>query len=149
MHIDEVSSIVNFIVMEHKTIKELFTRYVVYWNSHDMENWGRLFTDNTKFVTWSGVVYNNNSENVEQHRRAHQVLLKENQNMTYDLTILNICTISDGVAVIHARWTWKDFRIDNSHTELRSGILTMVLVKENGTWLIHTTQNTRTWEHLE
>ncbi|MFC3197563.1 YybH family protein [Parapedobacter deserti] len=129
---------------QEKKITELFAKYVSYWNHHDLENWGKLFTENTKFITWSGVMYKDNAENIEQHRKAHQTLLAQNQHMTYHLSILNISLIRDDVALVYAAWDWKDFKIENSRTATRTGILTMLLLKENGIWLIRTTQNTRT-----
>jgi len=141
---------VNYNDMEQqKEIRKLFDQYVSYWNNHDMENWGALFTENTKFITWSGVIYQDNSENIESHHRAHQILSEQNQPMTYHLNILNICLIRDDIAIVYAAWEWKDFKIDNSRKETRTGVLTMVLLKENGRWLIRTTQNTRTSENLK
>jgi len=133
---------------QERLITELFSKYVTYWNNHDMENWGKLFTKDTKFITWSGVMYASNAENIEQHDKAHQMLSKQNQNMKYHLDVLDISLIRDDIAIVYAAWKWEDFKIDNLHTELRTGILTMLLLKEDGVWLIRSTQNTRTSENL-
>lgn len=134
---------------DKKMIAELFTRYVWYWNSHDMEKWGELFTDDTEFITWSGIKYNSNLENVRQHRKAHSMLSEQNQNMTYDLTIQNINLLREDIAAVHAVWSWKDFKTGNSPAQLRTGILTILLLKANGSWLIRYTHNTRTDKNLK
>jgi len=134
---------------QEKMIRELFAKYVTYWNNHDIKNWGKLFTNNTKFITWSGVMYSNNTQNIKQHRNTHRILLEQNQNMTYNLNILNVSFLHNDIAIVYAAWDWKDFKIDDSQAEVRTGILTMLLLKENGAWLIRTTQNTRTAEGMK
>lgn len=129
---------------QQNEIKKLFEKYILLWNKHDIISWGQLFTEDTVFITWSGVIYKNNSENIKLHLKAHHILSKHKQNMTYDLNILDICFIHSNIAIVYTTWVWEDFKTEDSHTETRTGILTMMLLKRSGRWLIRTTQNTRT-----
>src|SRR5690606_26171572 len=138
----------DIVMEEERLITELLSKYFTYCNNQDIENWRKLFTKHTKFITWSGVMYASNAENIEQHDKAHQMLSKQNQNMKYHLDVLDISLIRDDIAIVYVAWKWEDFKIDNLHTELRTGILTMLLLKEDGVWLIRSTQNTRTSENL-
>jgi|SRR5699024_6631074 len=129
---------------DEKMIIELFNKYIRFWNNHDIKNWGMLFTDNTEFITWSGIKYHSNSENVKEHSKAHQLLSDHDQNMTYNLNIQNVSFIRKDIAIVYAAWNWENFKTTNFYTESRTGILMMLLLKENGSWLIRYTQNTRT-----
>lgn len=127
---------------EEKAIREVFTDYVVFWNNHEIDRWGALFTKDTKFITWSGGRYDSNEANIESHKKAHKFLQESKQNMTYKLDDITIKFLHDDIALVYATWIWKDFKNDDS-VEDRSGHLTMVLIKSNDRWLIKTTQNTR------
>lgn len=127
---------------EEKAIREVFTDYVVFWNNHEIDRWGALFTKDTKFITWSGGRYDSNKKNIESHKKAHKFLQESKQNMTYKLDDITIKFLHDDIALVYATWIWKDFKNDDS-VEDRSGHLTMVLIKSNDRWLIKTTQNTR------
>src|SRR5690606_9772416 len=107
-----------------------------------MDNWSTLFTEDTKFITWSGGRYNSNEENIESHKKAHTWLREVKQNMTYQLNDIEIEFLQNNIALVYATWVWTDFKTDDN-VEDRSGYLTMVLVKSNDKWLIKTTQNTR------
>ena len=127
---------------EEKKIKKVFTDYVVFWNNHERDEWGVLFTDDTKFITWSGRRYDSNKANIDSHKKAHKFLQESKQNMTYQLDDISMEFLHDDIALVYATWIWTDFKTDEN-VEDRSGYLTMVLVKTDDRWLIKTTQNTR------
>ncbi|MBC9794685.1 SgcJ/EcaC family oxidoreductase [Sinomicrobium weinanense] len=126
-----------------KMIHNVFKTYVDLWNKHDMPGWGKLFTADTDFITWSGVRFKSNRENIDNHQKAHEILKEQGQNMTYKLTLYDIGYIGNDVALVHAGWEWSDFKTDKGN-ENRTGILTMLMIKEHESWLIRATQNTRT-----
>lgn len=127
---------------EEKKIRKVFTDYVVFWNNHEIDKWGVLFTEDTKFITWSGGRYDSNKANIESHKKAHKFLQESKQNMTYQLDDISMEFLHDDIALVYATWIWTDFKTDDN-VEDRSGYLTMVLVKSDDRWLIKTTQNTR------
>ncbi|MGO1521271.1 MAG: SgcJ/EcaC family oxidoreductase [Sphingobacterium sp.] len=127
---------------EEKEIRKVFADYVIFWNKHEMDNWSSLFTEDTKFITWSGGRYDSNEENAESHKKAHRRLQQGKQNMTYQLNDIEIEFLHSHIALVYATWVWTDFKTDD-HVEDRSGYLTMILIKSDGQWRIKTTQNTR------
>ncbi len=138
----------NIMMTTENEIKIFFDRYVDYWNNHDMEMWGSLFTEDTDFITWSGTWYKSKNDNQKNHQKAHQILQEQQQNMTYELRDIKIKMLSPYIAIVHATWVWPNFKT-NQRTENRSGRLTMVLVKTIDNWLIKATQNTRTDKIVE
>lgn len=128
---------------EEKVIRKIFTEYVVFWNNHEIDKWGELFTVDTRFVTWSGGIYDSNKVNIESHKKAHKFLQELMQNMTYQLNDINIKFLHNDIALVYATWIWPNFKANDNYFEDRSGYLTMVLVKSDDRWLIRTTQNTR------
>ncbi|MAU70749.1 MAG: hypothetical protein CML04_01525 [Pseudozobellia sp.] len=123
-------------------IRNVFRTYEEAWNLNDIEAWGELFTTDTDFITWSGAWFRSNQVNVENHQKAHDKLKEMGQNMTYNLQLESIDLIKDDTALVHATWYWPFFKIEDS-VEDRKGILTMLMIKNEGEWLIRTTQNTR------
>ena len=127
---------------EKKEIRRVFVDYVTFWNRHEMDKWNTLFTEDTKFITWSGGRYDSNEENIENHKKAHIWLQEVRQNMTYQLKDIEIEFLHSNIALVYATWVWTDFKTDDN-VEDRSGYLTMILVKSDAQWRIKTTQNTR------
>ena len=136
------NEIITDMEKEEKEIRKVFVDYVVFWNKHEMDNWKTLFTEDTKFITWSGGKYDSNEENIENHKKAHIWLQEVRQNMTYQLNDIEIEFLHSNIALVYATWLWTDFKTDDN-IEDRSGYLTMVLVKSDAQWRIKTTQNTR------
>lgn len=127
---------------DEEVIKQVFANYVETWNEHDMNAWGKLFTEDADFVSWSGGWWKSNKENVEGHQRAHGVLKEQKQKTTYKLTLAKIHLLKPDIALVHANWEWPGFASPLGE-ENRRGIITMVLVKQDGGWLIRASQNTR------
>lgn len=128
---------------DEEAIKKVFATYVETWNEHDMNAWGKLFTEDADFVGWSGGWRKSNKENVESHQRAHDALKEQKQKMTYKLTLAKISLLKPDTALVHANWEWPGFTSPLGDED-RKGIITMVLVKQDGRWLIRASQNTRT-----
>lgn len=127
---------------QEKEIRKVFKDYVDFWNNNDIDKWGALFTADTKFITWSGGIYDSNEVNIESHKKAHKFLQESKQNMTYQLKDITVKFLNDDIALVYATWNWNDFK-NNDNIEDRSGYLTMVLIQSEDRWLIKTTQNTR------
>lgn len=127
---------------DRELINKTFQDYVDLWNKHEIQSWGNFFTEDTDFITWSGTWFKSNAVNVVEHQKAHNMLKQQGQNMTYELSLEKIDFVDPTTAVVHAIWFWPDFKTPKG-IENRKGILTMLLIKKEGKWLIRTTQNTR------
>lgn len=68
---------------DEQTIRKLLAIYVETWNRHDMEAWGKLFTDDVDFVNRGGGWWRSNNENVQGHKAIHDMLVRQKQKMNY------------------------------------------------------------------
>lgn len=131
--------------MDEEAIKELLATYVETWNRHDMSAWGRLFTNNVDYVNRGGGWWKSNKQNVEGHKLIHDMLVKQKQNMTYKSSAAKITFLKPDIALVHATWEWPSFTLPSGEEGKDfKGIITMVMVKQDGKWLIRALQNTLT-----
>jgi uncharacterized protein (TIGR02246 family) len=129
---------------EH-AIKNVIASYVDTWNRHDMDAWGKLFTNDVDYVNRGGGWWKNNQENVQGHKMIHEMLVKQKQNMNYKSSVAKIMFLQTDIAIVHATWEWPDFNHPSGEvTKDFKGIITMVMVKKNNQWLIRALQNTVT-----
>ena len=131
--------------VDEGAIKKVLATYVETWNKHDMTAWGELFTDDVDYVNRGGGWWKSNKENVEGHRLIHDMLTKQKQKMTYQSDVAEITFLKPDVALVHATWEWPGFALPSGEEAKEfKGIITMVMVKRDGKWLIRALQNTVT-----
>lgn len=131
--------------MDEEDIKRVLATYVNTWNKHDMTAWGKLFTDDVDYVNRGGGWWKTNKENVEGHKLIHNVLVKQKQRMTYKSDVEKITLLKPDIAIVHATWEWPGYTLPSGEeAEDFKGMITMVMVKQNGMWLIRALQNTVT-----
>jgi uncharacterized protein (TIGR02246 family) len=129
--------------MDEKAIKAVVAAYAETWNKHDMNAWGKLFTDDVDYVNRFGGVWKGNKANIEGHEVIHEALKKQNQKMTWAAVVEKISFLSSDIALVHVTWKWPGFRAPSGE-ELKDfrGIVTGVMVKQDGKWLIRAFHNT-------
>ena len=132
-------------VMDEAAIRKVLADYVEAWNKHDMNAWGQLFTDDVDYVNRGGGWWKSNEENVEGHKLIHDMLVRQKQKMTYKSDVEKITFLKPDIAIAQAKWEWPGFTLPSGEevTDFR-GIITMVMVKQDGRWLIRALQNTVT-----
>ncbi|MFV8053231.1 SgcJ/EcaC family oxidoreductase [Mycobacterium sp. 48b] len=111
------------------------------WVAHDMEGWGRYFTEDADFVAHSGLWWTSRADNVEGHRDVPESVVQQKRN--YTQRVEAIAEIAPGVALVHTRWDWPDHAQPGASPENRSGIISYVVVQGDGRWLIRSAHNTR------
>ncbi len=95
--------------MDEEAIKQVLATYVDTWNAHDMIAWGNLFTDDVDYVNRGSGWWQSNQENVEGHKVIHDMLVKQQQKMTYTSTVAKIAFLKPDIALVHATWEWPGF----------------------------------------
>lgn len=126
-----------------EAIHELLGTYVDTWNQHDMEAWGALFTDDVDYVNRRTSWWQSNRQNVDGHKAIHAELEEQSQPMSYTATAAKISFLTPEIALAHVTWSWPGFNPPKeSVPEDFSGIITMVMLKRGGMWLIRAVQNT-------
>lgn len=129
--------------VDEEAINKVLATYVETWNQHDMKAWGKLFTDDVDYVNRAGGWWKGNKENVEGHESIHDTLRK--QKTTYKATVAKISFLQPDIAIAHATWEMTGYtRPWGENVENFKGIITMVMVKQDGKWLIRAVQNTVT-----
>jgi len=131
--------------VDEEAINKVLATYVETWNKHDMTAWGALFTDDVDYVNRGGGWWKSNTENVEGHKLIHDRLVKQKQKMTYKSSVAKITLLKPDLALVHATWEWPGFtRASSEEMKDSRGMITMVMVKRGGEWLIRALQNTVT-----
>jgi uncharacterized protein (TIGR02246 family) len=110
------------------------------WNQHDMDSLANLFTSDADFVNVIGMRWVGREAIKQAHLASHSAMFKTSTLQIGDTTIK---FLKPDVAI--ARSLWSLSGIVSPKGDLipsRTGILTHVLVKSDGHWLIAMTQNT-------
>lgn len=130
---------------EQAAIRTVLARYVETWNAHDMTAWANLFTDDVDYVNRGGGWWKSNKENVEGHQSIHDVLIRQEQPMTYKAAVARIAFLSPTIALVHATWEWPGYAAPaRDKAKDFTGVMTIIMVKQRAAWLIRALQNTVT-----
>jgi uncharacterized protein (TIGR02246 family) len=129
--------------VDEAAIKRVLAMYVETWNRQDMKSWGELFTDDVDYINRAGGWWQSNKENVEGHKTIHEELKKQKQRMTYRASVAKINFLKSDIALVHAKWEWPGFvAMPGEKAGDFGGMMTLVMVKQDGRWLIRALQNT-------
>ncbi|MEU0870076.1 SgcJ/EcaC family oxidoreductase [Nocardia brasiliensis] len=123
-------------------VRQLLDHATELWIRHEMREWGRLFTEDCDFITHRGVWWRSRADNVLGHEDVPESVLAQKKN--YAQTVLDVQLIAPGVVLAHTEWSWPDHILPGAAAgEDRRGLVTMVLVRRDGRWLIRAAHNTR------
>jgi uncharacterized protein (TIGR02246 family) len=129
--------------VDERGIRAVLVAYEEAWNRHDMKAWGKLFTDDVDYVNRAGGLWKGNKANVEGHEAVHAALKKQNRTMTWTAAVEKVSFLGPDLALVHATWRWPGFVLPSGEVpkDFR-GIMTLVMVKQDGKWLIRALHNT-------
>lgn len=130
-----------FKVPDASAIDALVTDFGRLFSANDMKGWSDLFTDRADFISWGGVWWRTRAEIFAGHLQIPSAVSV--QLSAYRLSPLDRELLSENTALAHARWDWKAFAEEGAEPEDRAGVLTLVLVKVDGSWKVRAAQNTR------
>lgn len=111
------------------------------WNQHDMAGYMKQFTKDADFVNVIGVRLRGYAEIESTHIKIHETIFR---NSHIRSTGHAVRFLNDTTAVVHLTWEmhggqgvegWKV-------PEVRQGIFTLVMVRDNDAWRITAAQNT-------
>lgn len=129
--------------MDERAIRAVLAAYEEAWNRHDMEAWGRLFTDDADYVNRAGGLWQGNRANVAGHEAVHAALKAQNQKMDWSAGVERVSFLGPDTALVHATWKWPGFiPPSGAATGDFRGMMTLVMVKREGKWLIRALHNT-------
>jgi uncharacterized protein (TIGR02246 family) len=109
------------------------------WNRHDGHALAQVMANDVDFVT-VGAMWLHGREDFEKY---HARLLSGRFNQS-TRTVLQTAVrfLRPDVAIVH--WSWKiagDRNVDGTSRQPRYGMMTMVVEKRNGSWLVVASQN--------
>jgi uncharacterized protein (TIGR02246 family) len=115
-------------------------QFIDAWNRHDMVAFGALYADDADFVNVVGTWLKGRAEIQRHHETIHLGRMK-----TSHLTSLEteVRSLSPDVVIVHVRWelTGQVGR-DGEQLPTRQGLLSHVVRRSAGAWLIASSQNT-------
>lgn len=123
------------------------------WNRHDMQGFGRCFASDADFVNVTGQWWKGRETLERNHAYLHGTIAatdrsgitvpQSNHGMFRDTTLTFTSSetrdLGGTVALVHAAWQISG---DPRTSELRKGLMLLVLMKNDQTWRIATVQNT-------
>ena len=125
---------------DREAVKAVALNFQDAWNRHDMKALASLVADDVDFITVGGNRMRSKKEFEELHTKTHAMMFKESVLTTKNTEVK---FIKPDVAVAHIEWGMKgDKGPDGAPRQPREGIMTWVLEKRKGKWLLTAAQNT-------
>jgi uncharacterized protein (TIGR02246 family) len=111
------------------------------WNRHDMRAYTAWFGRDAIYVNAIGMIWRGHAEIERGHLRLHEAVFSASTITSMEHTESNA---APGVAVCVCEWEMTGAAPPEGWTmgQPRRGVMTLVLVKEDGTWTIASGQNT-------
>jgi uncharacterized protein (TIGR02246 family) len=110
------------------------------WNRHDMDAFAMLFAADADFVNVIGMRWVGRDAIKQHHAASHATMFKTSVLKIDDTTVRFLTT---DVAAARSVWTLSGITSEEGKfAPPRNGILTHVLKRMDGHWLIELTQNT-------
>jgi ketosteroid isomerase-like protein len=133
-------------------VRKFVFGFVTAWNQHDMEAFGKLFAADADFVNVVGVRWKGRESIQLHHAWSHGTIPRDTpgfeksdphygifKTSTLQFTKIDVRFLRNDVAVaLVDSELVGDARIANP----RQGVLTLVLIRQAGSWLIAAAQNT-------
>jgi ketosteroid isomerase-like protein len=133
-------------------VRKFVFGFVTAWNQHDMEAFGKLFAADADFVNVVGVRWKGGESIQLHHAWSHGTIPRDTpgfeksdphygifKTSTLQFTKIDVRFLRNDVAVaLVDSELVGDARIPNP----RQGVLTLVLIRQAGSWLIAAAQNT-------
>ena len=118
---------------DERAIQKVLVDFVAAWNQHDMKLWSELFTDDADFVVVTAKYLKGREEIFKYHDELHKGPFKDHQMKA---SWQDMRFPRDDVALGHVK-----FEPGNNKMK-RTALATVVVVKQNGRWLIAAFHNT-------
>ena len=110
------------------------------WNHHDMDALAALFASDADFVNVIGMRWVGRDAIRQHHAASHATIFKSS---TLKIGNTTVHFLKADVATARSEWTLSGITSETAQlAPTRTGILTHVLEKIDGRWLIVLTQNT-------
>jgi uncharacterized protein (TIGR02246 family) len=121
-------------------VRAIVNGFEVAWNHHDMNAFAALFATDADFVNVVGMRWVGREAIRQHHAASHATIFKTSTLKIGDTTVR---FLKPDVAIARSVWALSGMTSENGQVAAaRAGILTHVLLKTDGHWLIVASQNT-------
>lgn len=125
---------------DEDAVRQIPARFEAAWNRHDMKALAALFAEDADFVNVAGTWWKGRLEIEQAHTRTHATIFK---NSTLRMGQVRVRLLKSDVAVAHVSWDLAgDTGPDGTPRPPRSGLMSLVVIRQNGPWLIASAHNT-------
>ena len=126
---------------DEAAIKKLEQLWDENWNRHDPKGMAAVLAEDADFVNVNGAWFKGRSAFEALMTRAHAMQFKESTRTTLATTVK---FLTPEIAVVHSTWRISgDRKADGSLLpQPREGVMTRVVVKRSGTWVVVAAHNT-------
>jgi ketosteroid isomerase-like protein len=138
---------------DEQDVRNVVAGIATAWNNHDMDAFGKLFAADADFVNVAAIRWQGRQAIQMAHAYAHGTIPADSpgfgsedqlhygifRNSTLRFTQIDVRFLRKDVAVAHAS---AELLGDARTPNPRHTLLTLVLTRENGEWLIAVAQNT-------
>jgi uncharacterized protein (TIGR02246 family) len=126
---------------DEAAIKKIEQLWDENWNRHDPKGMAAVLAEDADFVNVNGAWFKGRSAFEALMTRAHAMQFKESTRTTLATTVK---FLTPEIAVVHSTWRISgDRKADGSLLpQPREGVMTRVVVKRSGTWVVVAAHNT-------
>jgi uncharacterized protein (TIGR02246 family) len=125
---------------DRKAIESIALRWQDAWNRHDMKALAALVAEDVDLITVAGTRLRSRKEFEEDHAKSHEGVLRESVLTTKSTEVK---FVRPDVAVAHVEWGITGVKGPGGEARPpQRGVLTWVLEKRKGAWLIIASQAT-------
>jgi uncharacterized protein (TIGR02246 family) len=109
------------------------------WNTRNIDSLGTLFKEDMDYVNPDGAWFRGKAATQSEYKESHSMMF---QTGVFTTDSVDIKYVRSDIALMHIGWGISgDFDPDGNPRKPRHGILTWVLIKEKGSWLILSASN--------
>jgi len=150
---------------EQLAVSRIVQEYSDAWNKHDMNTLGQLFASDADFVNVGGYRWKGREALQKNHAYMHGTIAAGDRSgvtalperhgafreSTFAFTNIDVRLPTTNVAIAHATWRLTGHAASgptaSGTTAPRTGIMTLVLIRNGDLWEISAAQNTETAGH--
>jgi uncharacterized protein (TIGR02246 family) len=110
------------------------------WNRHDMKAFANLFAEDADFVNVAGAWWKGRAEIEQKHRAVHATIFRDS---TLSVEEVDVRFLTPDIAIAHVLTALVGQKMaDGTVVPPRRALLTQVLQKQSGKWMIVVSHNT-------
>lgn len=125
----------------HATIRRRMEHYMALWNEHAIAEHSELLTEDADLVNVVGMHVRGRQEIQKHHEQLHGTIFSKSVSRILELSIH---PVDNATVLVHMHWEMKGAaKLPGWNApEPRTGVMTLVWVKQNSEWRVRALHNT-------